>query len=332
MVTIRFAKKEDEERIVDFIRENWTGNQTLVRSRPIFHYQYMTFTECGFVLAEEDGKILGIKGYVPMNRTDSPDIAVALAIVMKNSHPMLNMEIQRYLEKNTNCRMMCSTGLNANTAARIYPLFHYTVDKLKHFYMLSDCNEYRIAIVKERRDCRASGKANLRLFKTVEEMLVCFSPEDYKDNLPYKDEAYLRYRFFEHPFYRYYVYGISMVSDGRVQALLIGRESTAKGTKVFRIVDYVGAREAMAEVGTALRSLMNEQGYEYVDFYCYGMPEAYMVAAGFTLRDADDPNVIPNYFEPFVQKNVDVVFFCKQKKGFLICKADGDQDRPNIIN
>lgn len=331
MVTIRFAQKKDEQRIVDFIHTNWTGNQTLVRSQPIFCYQYMTFTECGFVLAEEDGQILGIKGYVPMNRTKNPDIAAALALVTKNKHPMLNMEMQRYLEKNTNCRMMCSTGLNANTAARIYPLFHYMVDKLKHYYMLGDCDEFRIADVKERRDCCTSGRASLRPLQTAEEMRACFSPEDYMDNLPYKDEAYLRYRFFDHPFYRYHVYGIVM-DDSRAQALLIGREIKAEGAKVFRIVDYVGTREAIAETGTALRALMDKQGYEYIDFYCYGMPEAYMAAAGFALRDANDPNVIPNYFEPFMKKNVDIVFFCKQKEGFLICKADGDQDRPNVIN
>lgn len=331
MLTIRFAKKEDEARIVDFIRVHWTGNQTLIKSQSIFRYQYMTFTECGFVLAEEDGKILGIKGYVPLNKAERPDIAVALAIVTKNDHPMLNMEIQRFLEKSTNCRMMCSTGLNPNTAARIYPLFRYKVDRLKQYYMLGDCGEYRVAVVKEKRDRSMAGKASMRRLHSAEEMLACFAPQDYAENMPYKDEAYLRYRFFDHPFYAYHVYGISM-DGGRAEALLIGREIEESGAKVFRIVDYVGRREMMAEAGSALRALMAERGYEYIDFYCYGMPEEYMASAGFALRDEEDPNVIPNYFEPFVRKNVDIVFFCKQKDGFLLCKADGDQDRPNVIS
>ncbi len=102
---IRFAKKSDKPRIIDFIKNNWTGSSILTESDLIFDYQYMTFTECGFVIAELDGEIIGIKGYIPLNSTDSPDIAAALAIVTKNSHPMLNMELQMYLEKNTNSRI-----------------------------------------------------------------------------------------------------------------------------------------------------------------------------------------------------------------------------------
>lgn len=327
-MTIRFAVKEDEGRITAFIKEHWKGNPTLIDSPEIFRYQYMTYTECGFVLAEDKGEIIGIKGYLPLNKMDCPDIAAALAIVVKGSHPMLNMEMQRFLEKGTNCRMVCSTGLNPNTAARIYPLFRYKVDKLKHYYMLGDCSEYRIASVVHRPARHPGGEMELVELATMEEMQKRFCAADYAGNMPYKDDAYLQYRYYDHPFYRYQVYG-GAGGDNQITSLLIGREITHNGSNVFRIVDFVGNRGDMPQLGTALNGLINTKGYEYIDFYCYGFSHESMCAAGFTLRDENDPNIIPNYFEPFVLQNIDIVFFCKQHEDFLICKSDGDQDRPN---
>ena len=50
-MSIRFAEKKDEPRIVAFLKENWTPNSILVTSPLIFEYQYMRQAECGFVLA-----------------------------------------------------------------------------------------------------------------------------------------------------------------------------------------------------------------------------------------------------------------------------------------
>ena len=328
-VEIRFAVPEDEERIISFIRDHWSGNQTLIRSRDIFRYQYMTYVSCGFVLAEEDGNIIAIKGYVPMNRTETPDIAAALAIVEKSSHPMLNMEIQRFLEKQTRCRMMCSTGLNPNTSARIYPLFRYLVGKLKQYYLLGEGKDFYIAKVVQRPEAVLGGTASLLSIPAPEALLTVFDIESWKGQMPYKDISYLRYRYFGHPFYHYEMFGICR-DKKRAEAVLIGREIALNGSKVFRIVDYLGNREAISGAGLSLMELMKDRGWEYIDFYCYGMNDEDMRKAGFVLRDENDPNIIPNYFEPFVQKNVDIWFFCKQHEHCLICKADGDQDRPNI--
>lgn len=332
MLTIRMATAADEPRIVDFIRENWKGNQTLVNSPEIFRYQYMTYTDCGFVIAEEDGQIIGIKGYVPMNRTENPDVAAALAIVVKNNHPMLNMEIQRFLEKQTNSRAMYSTGLNPNTAARIYPLFRYKVDKLKQYYMLSDKEDYKVASIAHKELLPAGGSDTLRLFRGLEEMQRCFHSEAFASQQPYKDDSYLLYRYFAHPIYHYDVYGVFPTGEDTARALVVGREIDVDGTCVLRIVDYIGDRSRIPHIGSALRRLLEEKNYEFLDFMCYGLPEEDLEAAGFSRRQEQDENIIPNYYEPFVRKNVDIVFFAKKIDGLLICKADGDQDRPNVYS
>ena len=43
--------------------------------------------------------------------------------------------------------------------------------------------------------------------------------------------------------------------------------------------------------------------------------------------------LIPEYFEPFVKKNIDLklCIFKNKYKNLLIFKGDGDQDRPSIL-
>ena len=265
-----------------------------------------------------------------MQSVSGDRLAVALAIVEKNSHPMLNMEMQLFLEKQTSCRMMCSTGLNPNTSARIYPLFRYHVDKLKQYYKLGEINDFRIAKVIQRPETAAEGETSLCCaIPDPETLLTMFNLEAWKGQMPYKDMSYLRYRYFEHPFYHYEMFGICQDVKS-AEAVLVGREISLQNSKVFRIVDYLGNRKAICGAGLSLTELMKNRDWEYIDFYCYGMNDEDMRGAGFVLRDENDPNIIPNYFEPFVQKNVDIWFFCKQHEQYLICKADGDQDRPNI--
>ena len=51
--------------------------------------------------------------------------------------------------------------------------------------------------------------------------------------------------------------------------------------------------------------------------------------AGFVKRYGDE-NIIPNYLNPLLQKNIDYYFFTTDRQGFTMFKADGDQDRPNL--
>lgn len=98
----------------------------------------------------------------------------------------------------------------------------------------------------------------------------------------------------------------------------------------MRIVDYVGLDDDLAFLSGEIQELLEQGGYEYADFYQYGIPQDIMNAAGFIRRGEDDPNIIPNYFEPFAAENIDIHFFTSELDGFCIFKADGDQDRPNL--
>ena len=143
---------------------------------------------------------------------------------------------------------------------------------------------------------------------------------------PYKDAWYVSHRFFEHPVYHYEVYLLR--DDDKAYAVMVIRRVEHEGHECLRIVDYMGDIKALSGVSSALRGLMTDKS-EYIDLYNYGYPPEDICAAGFTERTKEDENIIPNYFEPFVQKNVECWFNSDAKDNFVICKADADQDRPN---
>ena len=71
---------------------------------------------------------------------------------------------------------------------------------------------------------------------------------------------------------------------------------------------------------------------EYLDFYSYGIPLNILKKAGLLNKKKYNKLIIPDYFEPFVNKNIEITHgyrkFSMNGK-IRIFKADGDQDRPS---
>ena len=76
---------------------------------------------------------------------------------------------------------------------------------------------------------------------------------------------------------------------------------------------------------------MLKEKNEYIDIYEVGIEDATLEEAGFIERKEEDSNIIPNYFEPFVQKNIEIYYMSNCKDKFRIFKGDGDQDRPSVV-
>ena len=85
-------------------------------------------------------------------------------------------------------------------------------------------------------------------------------------------------------------------------------------------------------MGPGIARLMEEADAEYAECYCAGVPAAEMAAAGFAERDEACPNIIPNYLTPPLYENTEYCYFTIDPDGFMLFKADGDQDRPNITH
>ena len=85
-----------------------------------------------------------------------------------------------------------------------------------------------------------------------------------------------------------------------------------------------------ADTSTSMnQGLSSENCYEYVDLLCSGIDQKLFENSGFKLHIKDDNLIVPTYFEPFVDKNIDI-YFEKSHKDLIIFKGDSDGDRPSI--
>ena len=92
---------------------------------------------------------------------------------------------------------------------------------------------------------------------------------------------------------------------------------------VVRLVDFIGEDAVLPRLGGALDAILNR---------CYnaGIPAEVWQAAGFTERLEGDGSVIPNYLTPPLLENTEYYYFTNKPENFVLFKADGDQDRPNL--
>ena len=96
----------------------------------------------------------------------------------------------------------------------------------------------------------------------------------------------------------------------------------------------MGDNDVFALLGNFALSLLDEYKAEYLDIYSYDVPIDIIDKAGFLDRQEYDNLIIPNYFEPFERKNVDLRYayeITESQEDVRLFKSDGDQDRPSII-
>jgi len=147
---------------------------------------------------------------------------------------------------------------------------------------------------------------------------------------PVKDLDYIRRRYFEHPLYAYRMYGV--FDQDAMVALLVARVVTVGEASALRLVDILGDISYLPRVTLALHRVLESECMEYLDLVSYGIDGGLLQQAGFAPLDlTSEEVVIPNHFQPFIQKNITLNFFVDGEipVNLRIFKADGDQDRPS---
>lgn len=335
---IRLGRADDIENIMKFIDENWKKGHILARDRKLFEYEFSDGEQVNMVLAIErdTNELQGILGFLYCSKTPDVrkrDIWGSLWKVKneKNNIPFLGVELAKRVYKLTGCRMHIGSGANPNTTIPLRKLFFGDIaGKMKQYYCLNpNISEYEIAKINKFNSNKFIQKSRLTEIVpllTFMEFKKFYNIEQL-DAYPYKDNWYIQKRYFKHPYYGYKLWGLKTKSKN--EAVVIGRIVEVLGKKILRIVDYIGNHQIFEETGQFWRQLMQENNYEYIDFLEYGINDEILINAGFVLRQEDDVNIIPNYFEPFLQENVDIWVHYKLE-GTTFFKGDCDQDRPNI--
>ncbi len=329
MLTIRQAVYKDIANIMQFIDENWKKGHILARDREFFEWQFVENNQVNVFLGidDETGKIYGMQGVIRYNHSLNPDVTGSIWKAIKSSNPKLGMDISDYSTQQLNVRYIIGAGVSEK-AIRLGRILGGTPIAMEHYYRLGNYENYRIAVVKNKKIPEIEDTGfRLEPILSSEEMKQIISPEALATHIMSKDYAYIQWRYFEHPIYQYDVWKI-LNKEKIAHSVLITREESARGRKIGKIIDFYGDIDDLGQITYALDGLIKEKQYEYIDVYSYGVPSELYERAGLISCDITSDNIIPNYFHPFEQKNIDLKMMDPMLEGLRMFRGDGDQDRP----
>ena len=331
---IHMAHFDEIPIIMDFMGKEWKAGHILSYNRAFFEYQYCNGENVNMILAfrKGTGELEGFLGFIPANNESPQDTWGSMWKIRNNNMLFLGTELMQRLLEHLHCRTYIGVGINMTTTGKIVgKRFNWIIGRMKQWYILNQHINYKIAVIKNNAPC-VPHQPDIKEYKiekatNFDALASVFNFENYKSMRPYKDGIYIKNRYFDHPFFHYDVFAV-LDSKSQASAFFVMREIYLEGAKVIRLVDFVGNKELIKYIGIWLKNYLGIQKAEYIDFYEYGFSDECLKEAGFTERMLEDENIIPNYFSPFVQKNIEIYFHAPDHD-VTICKADADQDRPN---
>ena len=228
----------------------------------------------------------------------------------------------------------CGIGTNFKTMLPLVKKFfnRYT-GYIKHYYLINkNIKKYQLAQIKK----KIKLKNNNIFYKDNIEFNEIFDFNDLEKKfifkkfkfLPYKSKCYIRKRYFEHPIYKYRFFSVKN-KNTKIISLLILRNFTYDKIKIIRIVDFIGEINDLHIIYNISKSLFQKENLEYIDFYAARLPKKIQQNIKFNIIKNNDKNIIPDYFEPFENKNQKIFYETSNNK-MILFKADADQDRPRI--
>jgi hypothetical protein len=290
------------------------------------------------MVARHGDLIVGAQGVIPQSQFDSrlprTHIFLTLWKALEDRAPGVGLRLYKGIIKEYAPDFAASIGVHP----RLVP-FHkwqgFRVGTMDHHVALSPHKKrFRIAEVPEdlkTRHRKAGPPVSFRKLNK-EKMQDLDSERLFLHQWPLKSNTYIVNRYMNHPVYRYDVYAVS--KDGYLIAICVIRPVSKDGSVALRFVDFAGPNEAFGLLGGFVSGLLKTHDAEYMDIYSHGVPSAALQKAGFVDRRKVDDLIVPNYFEPFERRNIDLIFACKtsqEKPAVRLFKADSDQDRPNQI-
>lgn len=340
---ISIASKNDINDIQSFINVEWKKNHILARDESFFKYEYLYNNQVNFLLAKSSNKIQGVLGFIPseiykknkVNHIEAISDYCATVWKVKNNsiYPSTGLKLLQFLRNLNGMGVLFCVGIDEKTLG-IYKFLDIYTGIMNHYVLINySIKDFKIAKISKPQNHRISypkdEKISIKIVKDEVE-LSKFKFDNFKEFIPFKNKEYFIKRYFENPLYTYIIYGVYFL-DG-LRALFVIRIQDHNKVKIIRIIDFYGSQKYIKPFARFLLDLMVKKKYEYADFYSFGLDNSVMESSGFDLiNHSSDELIIPNYFSPYLRKNIPINFFIDSKEvnRVRIFKGDGDQDRPN---
>ena len=337
MIKFKICKKSEYLLLNNFIKKNWPKKTIITKNKYLFEWLYLDKKKkrYNFITSRNKNKILSCIGFfkneVIIKKKKKGLIWLSFWLSKKNKYLSSGIDLYYYLVKKYKNHIIGTIGLNQNTIP-IYKSLGFNVGKLNHFYILNP-DLKRFFLISHKNSSKRYIKTKDKLFIEINSKVDFYRKSDFKkyEKIYYKNLNYFKSKYQDNPFYNYNFYVIKNKTSNL--AFFIGRECTYKRNKSLRYVEFFGSEKILKHIKFNLIKLLTINKYEYIDFYNYGINVNLIKSAGFSINNFTKKIVIPNYYEPFVKKNIKINFaYYPPNKKFPMFKGDCDQDRPNIIN
>ena len=323
---IRCANYKDIPKIMEFIGKYWGGNHIMSRDRTLFEFQHVWDKETAYIISEnEEKKLEGILGYIPYDK-ENRDIMLAIWKTIKTDDTMLGVKMLEFLHRMPGIHSVSAPGINPDTRP-IYHFFGIKTGLMRQWYRLKKTHDYQIAIVKNKTIPEyKTGGITVQEYQDFNQLLDIFDIENClkRQGHPYKSVAYLKRRYYGHPVFYYLKYGVEKENS---RLLVVLRVQKCNGSAVLRVVDGIGDESLFQYFAPVLDELMAKYQCEYADLYETGVEDIILQDGGW-IQTKDTENIIPEYFSPYEQRNIDI-YYMSSIPDVVLFKADGDMDRPN---
>lgn len=340
MVTIRRCRTEDVADLLAFLDTHWKRGHVFTADRGLFDWQHgirESPGEYSVAIARRGAEIVGVLGYICTRQLD-PALAadntlwLALWKVREDAGSAgLGLQLIRFVLDADPHVAAGVIGFNP-AVTPLYRALGFSIGELRH-HVMRNPDVARCELASFTGPARAVvpaaslDPASLDA-ENFEADTASLDLGERDRQAPRKTAAYFFARYLAHPVYRY---RCVVCRDGRRPvALLAARIAEHAGRRALRIVDYLGAAEAIAGIGGVVLEELRRTGAEYADVYNAGVPPELWERAGFSPIDPEGPDVVPDHFEPFEARNVRLLYAVKADRPIVLFKGDADQDRPGV--
>lgn len=340
MVSINFCSSDNISSLMKFIGDNWASEHILAKDLEFMKWQHYEGenSRYNFIIAKSNSNIIGCHGFINHShfskKLSSNDTVWLVNWFAIKGTPNPGLDLLFFPEKNLKFNRIGTIGCNEK-ATTIFKKLGFEVGELKHYFAINPkFNEFKLINKpknlpksslnnKENKKIKLlNGNLELSIFgNNAEKLVKKFG----------KDETFFNNRYIKHPYYKYKIYWIYHSKDSI--GFFVTRICKFKERRALRIVDFFGYDDALIGINNPLEKLLTEIDAEYVDFYEYGIDDLVMSKSELNRNNFNNEIIIPNYFEPFVKKNINLRWAIKSNSSTMIpmFKGDCDQDRPNQL-
>lgn len=330
---------EEYPKLIDFIKKYWKKDHIFVLSKEMFDFQHYDFinNEYHFAIGvnPETNEIDGICGIIPLSHYD-PDLEKynetwggiwkTRSDVQNDGIGLLGLELFEFFD---NYASHGGFGMS-KIAYRFFKRKGYQMCVLNQYYILNETIiDFEIARIPTSYMSNVTIRNSKFTIQEIEDIETIDMSSINNCYWPRKSKTYLINRFKHHPIYKYMFYGVYCADI--LKNILVIRKNVVKENNVLRIVDVFGNLAGTPNLYFEFQRLLKHHGSEYIDLMNFGIDESIFTTMGFEVLDPDGDLIIPNYFEPFEQRNIVLEGAYRSDKPYTFFRADADQDRPNVL-